>query len=480
MSETSALMPGVYVKGSWAPGAGAPFESINPSTGGVSWSGCAASAEQVSAAVGAAREAFAEWSMRPVDERAGILKAYAEIAKGRAEEIATAISTDMGKTMHEARQEAGAVAGKIALALRAYDERTGTRSTPTDFGAAEITHRPHGVVAVLGPYNFPAHLPNGHIVPALLAGNTCVLKPSELSPRVASVLAEALAEAGLPAGCFNIVQGGGDVGQALLADDIDAVCFTGSSSTGAKIHAAFGGRPQVRLALEMGGNNPLIVWDTGDVKAAAQLVRDSAYLTSGQRCTCARRLIVNDGEEGEKLLAELQALIADVVIGAADEDGVYLGPLVSAQAAAQATAFQDELLKQGGKALARLEIQSQGDAFVSPGLIDMSDASDAPDEELFGPLLQVWRVGDFDEALRLANATKYGLAAGLVSDRRELWEKFRATIRAGVVNWNRPTVGASGGLPFGGPGLSGNHSPGGSYAADYCAWPMASLTAKSV
>lgn len=480
MSKPISPSAGVYVGGSWRQGEGAPFESINPSTGEVSWAGNAASAEQVSAAVGAARQAFADWSLRPVQERADILTAYAQIARNRADEIATAISADMGKTMREARQEAGSVAGKVALALRAYDERTGAHSTPTDFGAAEITHRPHGVAAVLGPYNFPAHLPNGHIVPALLAGNTCVLKPSELSPSVAAVLADALAEAGLPGGCFNIVQGGGDVGQALLSGDINLVCFTGSSATGRKIHAAFGGRPDVRLALEMGGNNPLIVWDTGDVAAAAQLVRDSAYLTSGQRCTCARRLIVREGEEGEKLLAHLRELIADIVIGPAADENVYLGPLVSANAAAHAVEFQEKLLQRGGQALARLEIQPQGPAFVSPGLIDMTDASEAIDEELFGPLLQVWRVSDFDEALRLANNTKYGLAAGLVSEREDLWNSFRARIRAGVVNWNRPTVGASGGLPFGGPGMSGNHSPGGSYAADYCAWPMASLTSSSV
>lgn len=479
MSQSGATQPGVYIGGTWGEGEGAAFESINPASGAVSWAGKSASADQVAAAVAAAREAFSDWSQRPLDERAAILAAYAEIAKRRSEEIAEAISADMGKTMSEARQEAGSVAGKIALARRAYDERTGTHSTPTDFGAAEITHRPHGVVAVLGPYNFPAHLPNGHIVPALLAGNTCVFKPSELAPRVARVLADALSEAGLPPGCLNIVHGGGEVGQALLGGDVNAVCFTGSSATGRKIHAAFGGRPDVRLALEMGGNNPLVVWEPSDVEAAARIVRDSAYLTSGQRCTCARRLIIPDGAEGDALLAQLQGLVAEIVVGPPDREDVYLGPLVSARAAAHAVEFQEKLLARGGVALAKLEIQQFGPAFVSPGLIDMTPASGALDEELFGPLLQVWRVGDFDEAIRLGNDTQYGLSAGLISGRADLWSQFRGRIRAGVVNWNRPTVGASGALPFGGPGMSGNHSPGGSYAADYCAWPMASLVAPS-
>ncbi len=480
MSGAGSEQPGAFVGGKWQAGEGAAFQSINPATGEVSWSGKAASKAQVEAAIAAARAAYETWSRRPFDERAGILQAYADIVRSRTEEIAGAISADMGKTMKEARQEAGAVAGKIGLALKAYEERTGTHATPTDYGAAEITHRPHGVVAVLGPYNFPAHLPNGHIVPALLAGNACVLKPSELSPAVAGLLADALAEAGMPDGCFNIVHGGGEVGQALLAGDIDAVCFTGSSSTGRKIHAAFGGRTEVRLALEMGGNNPLIVWEPNDVAAAAAVVRDSAFLTSGQRCTCARRLIVKEGVEGDTLLVELEKLIGEIVIGEPDSEETWLGPLVSAKAANDAVAFQDKLLELGGKPLIKLGVREAGPAYVSPGLVDMTNATGKLDEECFGPLLQVWRVSDFDAALQVANDTKYGLAAGLVSERADLWETFRATIRAGVVNWNRMTVGASGALPFGGPGWSGNHAPGGSYAADYCAWPMASLTAERV
>lgn len=469
--------PGVYIDGAFSAGEGDVFESVSPATGRAHWSARAASAGQVTAAVASARAAFESWSLKPFAERAAILEAHAEIVRKRAEDIATAISADMGKTKVEARQEAGAVAGKIGLALKAYEERTGTRSTPTDFGAAELTHKPHGVVAILGPYNFPAHLPNGHIVPALLAGNTCVLKPSELAPAVASILAEALAEAGLPAGCFNIVHGGGGVGQALLAEPVDAVCFTGSSTTGRKIHAAFGGRTEVRLALEMGGNNPLVVWEPDNVEAAAAVVRDSAFLTSGQRCTCARRLIVREGAEGDALLDALQEQIRNIVIGAPDDEGVWLGPLVSARAASDALAFQERLLGMGGRALSAMERLPQGEAYVSPGLIEMTEASDVIDEECFAPLLQVWRVGAFEDAVTLANQTRYGLAAGLISGRDELWDKFRARIRAGVVNWNRMTVGASGALPFGGPGWSGNHSPGGSYAADYCAWPMASLTA---
>lgn len=464
----------VYINGRWSDGTDDWFEKTNPATGETNWDGQASSPDQVTDAVAAARQAQAEWARRPQHDRTTILEAYAEEVTKRADEIAAAISTDMGKTAWEAKAEAGAMAGKVGISIKAQVERAGTSYSEAAFGSLHMTHRPHGVMAVFGPFNFPGHLPNGHIVPALLAGNTCVFKPSELAPSVAHVMADAFEAAGLPEGVLNIVQGGRETGAALLDADIDGLLFTGSAQTGLFFHKHFAGRPEVILALEMGGNNPLIVWDPADIEAAADIAAQSAFLTTGQRCSCARRVILPTGKWGDAVVDAIVARAKALKIGDHTEDGAFMGPLVSEQAAQNAIDFQMMLSKQGGKSLRRLKRMDRGGGFVTAGVIDVTDATDIPDEELFGPLMQIIRVSDFDEAIQRANDTRYGLSGGLVSDDDALWIRAHAEMRAGILNRNRPTAGASGAMPFGGPGLSGNFRPGAYYAADYCAWPQAS------
>lgn len=464
----------VYIDGRWSDGADDWFEKTNPATGETSWDGQSASGAQVTEAVTSARKAQAGWARRPQHDRTIILETYAEELKKRADAIADAISRDMGKTGWDARAEAGAMAGKVAISIKAQVERAGTSFSEAAFGSMHLTHRPHGVMAVFGPFNFPGHLPNGHIVPALLAGNTCVLKPSELAPSVAHIMIEAFEAAGLPAGVLNIVQGGRDTGAALLDDDINGLLFTGSAQTGLFFHRHFAGRPEVILALEMGGNNPLIVWDPADVEAAADVAAQSAFLTTGQRCSCARRVIIPHGKWGDSVVDAIVARAKDLRIGDASDDEAFMGPLVSEQAAQNAIDFQMMLSKAGGKSLRRLKRMERGGGFVTAGVIDVTDATGIPDEELFGPLMQIIRVDDFDEAIRRANDTKYGLSGGLVSDDDALWLRAHAEMKAGILNRNRPTAGASGAMPFGGPGHSGNFRPGAYYAADYCAWPQAS------
>ncbi len=468
---------GVHVDGVWREGRGEAFSKTCPATGNLSWTGRAASADDVQAAVSSARRAFADWSGRPQDERMSVLTQYAEEIGKRAEEIAVAISRDMGKALWDSRAEAATMKAKIAVSIAALKERAGVRVEAAAFGEAQLSHRPHGVMAVFGPFNFPGHLPNGHIVPALLAGNTCVFKPSELAPSVAALMAEAFLAAGLPAGCVNIVQGGRETGAALLDADINGLLFTGSAQTGLLFHRHFAGRPEVILALEMGGNNPLIIWDPADVDAAADIAAQSAFLTTGQRCSCARRLILPVGPFGDRVIEALVARAKGVKVGAWDTPDIFMGPLVSAHAARQAEAFQGALLAAGARAVLALAQADPAHGFVSPGLVDVTEASGVPDEELFGPLLQIVRVRDFEAALEVANATRYGLAGGLVCDDDARWTAAQATLRAGVLNRNRPTAGASGSMPFGGPGLSGNFRPGAYYAADYCAWPQASQIA---
>lgn len=464
----------VYISGKWSEGNGSLIKNHCPATGEVVWEGASATEEQVVNAVQSASAAFKDWSRRPQSDRTAILEAYALEIEKRSDAIAKTVSRDMGKALWESKAEAATMKAKVQVSIAAQVERAGSKNQDAAFGSVHLTHRAHGVMAVYGPFNFPGHLPNGHIVPALLAGNTCVFKPSELAPGVAALMAEAFEAAGLPAGCLNIVHGARETGGALLNADINGLLFTGSAATGTFFHKHFAGRPEVILALEMGGNNPLIIWDPAEIEAAADIAAQSAFLTTGQRCSCARRVILPEGKFGDAVVEAIVARAKGLKIGAWNEEDIFMGPLVSEQAAANATEFQAMLSKKGGKSLRRLKRMDRGGGFVTAGVIDITNAQDIPDEELFGPLMQIVRVKSFDEALVRANATKYGLSGGLVSDDDALWVRAHQEMRAGILNRNRPTAGASGAMPFGGPGLSGNFRPGAYYAADYCAWPQAS------
>lgn len=464
----------VFINNQWSSGEGEAFASTCPASGETVWQGHASSPGQVTAAVAAARVASPAWAGTPQAERTRIIEAYGEALAARKQEIAETISRDMGKALWDSLGEAGAMVGKIGLSVKAQAERAGTSMADTAFGSMHLSHRPHGVMAVFGPFNFPGHLPNGHIVPALLAGNTCVFKPSELAPAVARIMVECFQEAGLPAGCLSVVQGGRETGGALLEADIDGLLFTGSAKTGCFFHKHFGGRPEVLLALEMGGNNPLIVWEPAGIDAAADIAAQGAFLTTGQRCSCTRRLILPEGAWGDCVIDAIIARADGLTIGAWNEDDVFMGPLVSPAAASAAVAFQAMLESKGGRVLKRLEQADPERGFVTAGVVDVTGAEGVPDEELFGPLLQVYRVPDFETAIARANDTRYGLAGGLVCDDDLRWIAVSEQMRAGILNRNRPTAGASGSMPFGGPGLSGNHRPSAYYAADYCAWPVAS------
>jgi succinylglutamic semialdehyde dehydrogenase len=471
-------MAELLIGGRWTAGEGEAFASTDPASDALVWEGASASAAQCTAAVAAARSAAAGWARADVTERVAVARAYADVLRQRQEALATLIARETGKLLWEARVEVGSMIAKVGVSIAAQAERTPERRDETGFGRAVLRHRPHGVMAVLGPYNFPGHLPNGHIVPALLAGNAVVFKPSEKTPAVGAAMVEAWQAAGLPAGVLNLLQGGRETGAALVAADIDGLLFTGSAAAGAHFRRAFADRPHVMLALELGGNNPLVVWDSPE--AAASLIVQSALVTTGQRCSCARRLIVPEGAMGDAIAEALAALTARLRIAAWDEPGAaFMGPLIDAGAADFARAAFARLEAAGARVVARLgPVEGRGGAFITPGIVDVTGLA-VPDEEVFAPLLQIVRVPDFDMAVAQANATRYGLSAGLVSAEPRLWDRFATTIRAGVVNWNRPTTGAASNMPFGGLGDSGNHRPSAYYAADYCAWPMASFEAEA-
>lgn len=471
-----------YIAGLWQIGQGNTLESLDPVSQQVLWVGREADAGQVEAAVQGARNAFPAWAAVPLSERIMLLERFAAVLKTRQDDLAQAIGEETGKPLWEAATEVASMIAKVAISVQSHAERTGHRQGVQGDVNTVLRHKPHGVVAVFGPYNFPGHLPNGHIVPALLAGNTVVFKPSEHTPKVAELTLKCWIEAGLPAGVLNLVQGARDTGIALAAHPgIDGLFFTGSSRTGNLLHAQFGGHPETILALEMGGNNPLIVDQVADIDAAVYCIIQSAFISAGQRCTCARRLLVPESAWGDALLARLVSVAASIKVGAFNaQPAPFMGAVISLDAAQHLLKTQTRLVDKGARPLLDMSQPLEGAALLTPGIIDVTAVQPRADEEVFGPLLQVIRYGDFDSAIEEANATRFGLAAGLLSDSCERYEQFWLHSRAGIVNWNKPLTGASSSAPFGGVGASGNHRPSAYYAADYCAYPVASLESEQL
>jgi succinylglutamic semialdehyde dehydrogenase len=466
-----------FIFNQWLAGNGPEFSSIDPATGETVWSGRAATASEIDLAVTASRTALPSWAALPLQSRIKCLEAFATELRNRESDLAESISRETGKPLWESKEEVATMIAKVPVSIQAYHERRKETAVETNGITAATRFKPHGVLAVFGPFNFPGHLPNGHIVPALLAGNALVFKPSEMAPLVARKTVEAWDAAGLPPGVLNLVQGGRETGVALSAHAaLDGVLFTGSAAAGQALHRAFAGQPHKILALEMGGNNPLIVTEIGDLDAAVRITILSAFLTAGQRCTCARRLIVPAGAQGDQFVERLAELMGGIRVGPySQEPPPFMGPVISDAAADKLLVAQEDLRYRSGQMIVPMASLGPRRAMLSPGLMDVTAVPDVEDVEHFGPFLQLIRVEDFDAALREANRTAFGLAAGLITDRRDLYDLFYREIRAGVVNWNRPTTGASGKLPFGGVGLSGNHWPSGYYAADYCSYPVASL-----
>lgn len=447
--------------------------SFEPATGALLWQGTPGDPDRV---LTLARRAFPEWAAQPLAIRIELIRRFANEVRKQAEPLAECIARETGKPLWEARDEVQSVIGKVEISVRAYAERTGQRKLDSALqGTAAVRHKPHGVMAVLGPYNFPADLPNSHIVPALIAGNVVVFKPSEKTPATGEFLVQCFHKAGIPADVVQFLPGGPDVGQVLVAHEwVDGILFTGSARAGIAINRRLAADPGKIVALEMGGNNPIVVWDTPKITDAAALVVQSAFLSAGQRCSNARRLVVKD-DLFEPLLDEVKSLTDRLIVGAPfDDPQPFMGPVIDNDTADGLTESVLYLLSHGGVPIRHMIRQSDEHPFLTPAIIDVTGMAERPDVELFGPLLQVVRVADFDAAIAEANATRFGLSAALVGGTPDQYNHFWTNVRAGIVNWNRPTNGASSAAPFGGIGLSGNHRPSGFYAADHCAYPVAS------
>jgi succinylglutamic semialdehyde dehydrogenase len=450
--------------------------STNPATGKQIWSGAVGDA---AAEVATARAAWPAWAAHSHAYRIEAVRRFANVVRKKETEFAELIARETGKPLWESRTEVAAVVNKVEISIEAYAERTPQRRMEAALGnKVAVRHKPHGVLGVLGPYNFPAHLPNGHIVPALIAGNAVVFKPSEKTPATGEMLVHCFHEAKIPEGLVRLLIGGPEQGRSLAGQPgIDGLLFTGSARAGMALHKQFAETPHKVLALELGGNNPLVIWNAKDIEAAATIAVQSAYLSAGQRCTAARRLIVEDGHCKE-LLDAIKKLVDRMIVDQPFADPQpFMGPLIDNAAADHVQEQWLNLMMKGGKPLCRLDRPDKEKPFLTPALIDVTEIRDRPDEEIFVPVLQVIRVKDFDAAIKEANNTRFGLVASLVGGSPELYDKFWANVRAGVINWNKPTNGAPSNAPFGGVGISGNHRPSAFYAADYCAYPVTSSEA---
>jgi succinylglutamic semialdehyde dehydrogenase len=451
--------------------------STEPATGATIWSG---TISDIDAEVARARAAWPAWAAQPLSYRIETMRRFANMVRSKNDKLADLIARETGKPIWEALTEVDAVIGKVEISISAYSERTGQKRLEGAMGdRSAVRHKPHGVMAVLGPYNFPAHLPNGHIIPALIAGNAVVFKPSEKTPAVGELLVELYHSAGVPDDLVRCIIGGPEQGRALTAhDDVNGILFTGSAQTGIAINTQLAARPDKILALEMGGNNPIVVWDTADIHTAAIMVVQSAFMSAGQRCTAAKRLIVKDSLY-DAVVGEVKKIADRLIVGEPhSQPAPFMGPVIDNQAADGLTESFLILMSNGGKPIKHMVRPIEGRPFVTPAIIDVTSMPERPDIELFGPLLQVIRVGTFEEAIAEANNTRFGLSASLIGGSPQHYDQFWANIRAGIINWNKPTNGASSAAPFGGVGISGNHRPSAYYAADYCAYPVASSEAE--
>lgn len=447
--------------------------SHEPATGVEVWRGRAGDVDDT---VARARRAWPGWAAQPLSNRMEAVRRFANEVRKEAENLATLISRETGKPLWESRIEVENVLGRVELSIRAYSERTAQRKYDNALnGTTAVRHKPHGVVAVIGPFSSPAHLACGHIIPALIAGNAVIYKPSERVPGSAEALMQCFTNAGIPTAVAQLLIGGPEHGQALaLHEGVCGVLFTGSTDIGITLNRKLAARPDKFIALELGGNNPIVVLDTPLVSDAAVLIVQSAFSSAGQRCTSARRLIVK-ASIYDALMAQVKALADRLIVGSPfDEPAPFMGPVIDNHAADGLLESFVYLMSNGGRPIKHMVRPDQNRPFLTPAIIDTTGVRDRPDIELYGPLLQVIKVDDLDQGIAEANATRFGLSASLIGGTPQDYSKFWANIRAGVVNWNRPTVGAPMNAPFGGTGLSGNHRPTGYYAADYCAYPVTS------
>ena len=437
--------------------------------------------DHVQMATHAARSAFRGWATLPQERRTGYLRKLKEVYVAHEAEIAETIARETGKPLWEAKTEAKSMINKIDITLDhslklVQDERVANALPSVD---GYVRHRPRGVMAVLGPFNFPGHLPNGHIVPALATGNTVVFKPSEMTPAIGQLMAQMFDKAEFPKGVFNVVQGLAETGKRLVSDDqVDGVLFTGSYETGLKIKQNTLEHHWKLLALEMGGKNASIVWSDADLNKAVYETTIGSFVSAGQRCSCTSRVILHRSI-ADRFVEKFYETAKKLTIGYWN-DNPFMGPLINSEAVEKYLRYQEIAQREGAERLMRgkaLDVGRDG-YYVTPSICmvkEFREDSVYQKSEIFGPNVAIYVVDDFEEALKINDSTGFGLAMSVFSKNRAHYDEAVARARVGIVNWNRTTNGASSRLPFGGIGKSGNDRPTAHFAVHYCTIPVASL-----
>ena len=448
------------VAGQWHDGAGDELRSVNPTRPDVVVArGALAGAADVDAAVAAAREALRGWARTPIHERGAVLLAAAAAVDANADAWGLELAAEEGKT----RAEGAGEVRRAAQILRYYgnegDRQAGEiYASPRAGEQILVTRKPIGVVGVITPFNFPIAIPAWKIAPALVYGNPVVWKPASTVPLLAMRLAEALTQAGLPAGVLNLLVGGADVGDAIVGHaGVDALTFTGSTGVGRRIAAAAAARG-VPAQAEMGGKNAAVVLDDADLDLAVDQVMAGAFRSTGQKCTATSRLIVTDGI-AERFLAALTDRAAALTVGDPTDDATQMGPVVSESAQRTIRAGIDAAAAQGATVLAGAAPYADGPLargyFIAPTVVELGAAADIWSDELFGPVLAVRRAADAESAFALANDSEFGLSAAVFT--QDLTRALEAVehIDVGVLHINSESAGADPHVPFGGAKKSG-------------------------
>lgn len=459
------------------------FSTVSPIDGSVLWEGPESTPDEVADAVRRGHQAWPAWRRTPPERRFEIVRAFAERLTRHRDDVVQLISREVGKLPGDAEAEVAAALAKPELSIRAFRERRSTEVAEDGGVRRVVRYRPIGLSLVLGPFNFPLHLPGGQIIPLLLAGNPVLFKPSDQATLVGRRMVELWHDAGLPPDVLGIVTGGVDPALAAIdAGPLAGVFLTGGRAAGEAIHRRLAGRPAVQLALELGGNNPVVVIGDPPTGPLANLITYSAFISSGQRCTSARRAIFVRGEATRHQIDAVVARARELPVGVpGDDPPPRLGPLISDAAADAIWQTYLRFVELGCQPLLPMVEPASGRRnLVAPAIVDASGLPEPAlreigETEWFGPLLVVERCDDFDAAFAAAARTPYGLAASLVGGTAATFEAFVDAVPAGVCHWNRPTTGAAGVMPFGGLGASGNHRPAGFHMIDSCGDPVASI-----
>jgi succinylglutamic semialdehyde dehydrogenase len=437
--------------------------------------------DHVEKACRAAKDAYLGWAQLSLNDRKNYLLKLKDIFVEHESQMAELIARDTGKALWDATSEAKALAAKIDITLnesiKLIQEERINNALPQVDGV--IRYRSRGVMAVIGPFNFPAHLPNGHIIPALISGNTIVYKPSEQTPAVAQLYAQMIEKADFPAGVFNLIHGEAETGRRLVAHElVDGVLFTGSYEVGLKIKQETLSHYWKILALEMGGKNATVVWDDADIDKAIYETLVGAYMSTGQRCSGTSRIILHD-KIADHFTERFYQAAKKLTIGHWSKNP-FMGPLINGAAVEKYVRFQEMANRENCESLMRgksLELDYKGH-YVTPSihLVKSYDPKSLYQKtEIFGPNVAIYRSSDFEKTLEMVNSTGYGLVMALFTKNKELYETALLKARVGLLNWNRTTNGASSRLPFGGMGKSGNDRASAHFAIQYCTVPVASL-----